>query len=115
MHLMHPTLDPTLWSLDELFNSLVCMTCAQEFINVWHVCLRRSCAINLHPEYLSRERQHFYCVMIVVKFLPIPDEYYGPITYFKGPHKPMIQENPRDGQGIPKFMQPKSLIRYGEF
>ena len=115
LHLHHPTLDPCLWTLDELKNSLVCNTCLLELNNWWHVCLRRSCAINLHPEYLSRGRQMFFMVIQILKYLPVPTSYYGPIIHFKGPHKPIVQDNPRSNSGLPKYLQPKKLIRCGEY
>ena len=114
LHMMHPTLDPSLWTLDEILNGLLCNSCNIEVRNWWHVCRRRGSAINLHPEYLSRCRQGFYIVIQTIKFLPIPKDYYGPIYKFRGPHVPQVIDNPRNGLGVPKYLQPKKMIRYGK-
>ncbi len=115
MALMAGLMDDNLWDVETLMNQLACYTCHNELYNTWQVCLRRSAAINLHPEYTSRARQCWFISMNTVKFFVVPEDYDGPIFDFNGffcpQQRPMTLANPK----LPAKKRKSTLISYGIF
>ena len=114
MGLMAPLMDDNLWDVDTILKNLSCYTCNQECYNDWHVCLRRSASVNLHPNYCSRERQFWFVGMVAAKYFGIPENYDGPIYKFNGLLSPVIRPMMLSNPVLPRTQKKSKLISYGK-
>lgn len=102
------------WEHDQLLRNTVCTFCNREYLNNWYSCNRRSAMVNLHPGLLSTERQHYYLIKIVAKY--IVSEYpYGKIPYAGHPGAKTTKHIFNIPHvTIPKPQQQHAYITHGE-
>ena len=113
-HINNPTLDPNQWKESELMQNLVCTACRGEYRNLWHICTRKFSSINLHPEFTSRDRQHWYVSVQTLKFALVDKQYYGIRQHFLGPNEVRHQELIKKNSMLPKHLQNKIFVAYGK-
>ena len=104
------------WSLEELKRNSLCGICYIHELNDWNSCIRRSGLINLHPGHVSRPRQMFFLIIQILKFLPIPTDYTGPIFQFAGnvPYGAVQIQDETLNPAVPTEIHNAQLICYGK-
>ena len=105
------------WPLSDIKRNSLCGLCYIHELNDWNSCGRRSGLLNLHPGLYSRPRQMLYLILQVLKFLPVPPDYRGPIYRFVGnvPYGPVITQDRTIDPSIPREIHNIEMICYGEF
>ena len=105
------------WPIGELKRNGLCGLCYVHELNDWNSCIRRSSLINLHPGMCSRPRQMLYLILQVLKYLPIPPDYNGPIFQFNGnvPYGAISVRDLTRNPSIPTEIHNAEIICYGEF
>ena len=114
-HFNNPTLDPTEWPEKQIRQNLICHSCRGEYRNIWHICSRKHSTLNMHPEYLSRMRQHWYVSAHTLKYIKVPDEYTGIREGFMGPNQVRHQPFTSQNDSLPKYLQEKFIVLYGGY
>ena len=104
------------WPVGELKRNGLCGLCYVHELNDWNSCMRRQALLNLHPGMISRPRQMLYLILQVLKYLPIPNGYVGPIFRFIGnvPYGPIKVQDPSRNPTIPTEIHNAKIICYGE-
>lgn len=114
MDLVQPLLDDSTWDATTLQRSLECYTCSIQVYNHWLVCVRKNSAVNLHPNYTSRNRQPWFVALLPVKYLIIPPEYVGFIFKFNGVFTPRILNVISQDPAVPIKLRESKAVLYGE-
>ena len=112
-----PPQDPTQqWPIGELKRNGLCGLCYVHELNDWNSCTRKSGLINLHPGLCSRPRQMWFLIMQILKYLPIPARYIGPVYRFVGnvPYGPIKIQDRTINPTIPREIHNAEIICYGK-
>ena len=57
------------WTYEQLIQNSICQFCNRQHLNCWFSCNRRASMVNLHPGLISIQRQHWYLVKLVAKYV----------------------------------------------
>ena len=104
------------WSAADIKRNSLCGLCFVHELNDWNSCVRRMGLINLHPGLCSRPRQMFYLIIQILKFLPIPEDYEGPVFRFQGnvPYGAVELQDHTRNPTIPTEIHNATIVCYGE-
>ena len=110
-------MDSKQWPLDQIIASMRCVNCYQDLLVDWATCIRRSAQCNLHPNFCSRERQMYYLVFHVVKYLKPADNVYpfqgdGEVQYHI--YRPDQKDQRQLRSLLPKHLQKQTIVTRGK-